>query len=174
MLRRGLPLLPAERIGHELGLVVPPEDQHLFWQAPTGEQPIAGWGTQIGTPGYSLDEAFERLEVPLRASLHLINEFESPADLGAYLTEALAHDRDVLVCYDYGTLWGTNSRNGHVNVFDRFDGDGVRLIDPGAQVPKWRRVSLEDLYRAMTIHGVDRSGGFWELTTAAPPSRPRP
>lgn len=163
MYRRGIPLVPAELLGYHLGLIVPEEDLPLFWKARSGEKPRAGWGTQISRAEFEPNGAFQRLGIPLTMKLRLIDEFEQAAEVRDYLEQAEQEDKDVLVCYDYGTLFGTGVRNGHINVFDRLTGGRVRLVDPERTVPKWRVVEVDKLFEAMKAHGPGRSGGFWEL-----------
>jgi hypothetical protein len=164
MFKWNLPLIPAEEIGHHLGLVVPKEELQYFWHGTTAEKPPrAGWGTRIYLPEFSLDSAFQRLKIPLRSELNLIDKFPDPASVRQYLERAELEDQDVLVCFDYGALHGTDYHGGHVNVFDRIDGNHVRLVDPETKVPKWRVVEVDKLFAAMKSHGPGKSGGFWKL-----------
>jgi hypothetical protein len=156
-------LVPAELLGYELGLIVPEEKLHLYWHARTGEMPRAGWGTQIYRPEFEPNAAFERLKLPLRMHLRLIDMFANTQEMRSYLEQAESEDTDVLACYDYGSLFDTDNHGGHVNVFDRLLGDEVRLIDPESTVPKWRPVKLDALFGAMKSHGPGKSGGLWEL-----------
>lgn len=163
MYRLNIPLVPAEQLGHHMGIVVPEEDAGLFWKATTGEMPQSGWGTRIYLPEFSLDTVFNRLNIPLAVEMRLINQFENPAQVREFLEAAQASDEDVLVCYQYGALFDTKSTGGHVNVFDRINEDDVRLVDPERTVPKWRTVKLDKLFDAMKAHGPEKSGGFWVL-----------
>lgn len=170
MYRQGLPLVPAEVLGHHLGIVVPEEDAQLFWKANTGDKPLAGWGTRIYMPEFTLDKAFARLEIPLAVELQLIDEFDGPGQVRDFLERAQENNEDVLVCYQYGALFDTDSTGGHVNVFDRIDGEEVRLVDPERTVPKWRVVKLEKLFEAMRAHGPEKSAGFWKLRSTKRPN----
>jgi hypothetical protein len=163
--RHGIPLVSAEALGYELGLTVPEEERELFWNARTGEKPTAGWGTQIGEQQYSPNAAFTRLGIPLSMSLDLIDSFDSIESMMKYLTDAENRGSDILVCYDYGALFDTDSHVGHVNVFDRIIDGKVRLVDPEQNVPKWRGVEPGALFDAMKRHGAEKSGGFWKLSS---------
>lgn len=82
-----------------------------------------------------------------------------------YLAGVEGGDKDVLVCYDYGTLFDTDYHGGHVCVMDRvYMAKGtMRIIDTEYKVPKWREVNMSKIYKAMKVHGNVKSGGFWEL-----------
>ncbi len=85
-----------------------------------------------------------------------------------YLNNLEHRDIDVLVCYDWGTLFDKDHHGGHLCVLDKVDikKKQVRIIDPEYDAPKWRVVSIDKLYDAMKYHGKDKSGGFWELSAA--------
>src|SRR4051794_40060347 len=78
MYRRSMPLVAQEELGYHLGLVVPPNDGHWYWNPRiSAKRPPAGYGTQIQRAEYSPDAAFERLGVPLRMITRLIDHFDS-------------------------------------------------------------------------------------------------
>jgi hypothetical protein len=166
MYKNSIPLVSQEDIGNVLGLTVPKEDAYLFKNPRTGERPRAGWGTQIYKDEYSPNVAFQKLQIPLQMELHLIDEFGSVKDVITFLSSQQDDNSDILVCYDYGTLFDTDSTSGHVNVFDGIDIDSqlITLIDPEQKVPKYRVVHAEKLFDAMVVHTKDKSGGFWKLS----------
>ena len=51
-------------------------------------------------------------------------------------------------------------------VFDRIEGDTVWMIDPEQNVPKFRAVPVEKLYRALKKHGADAFNGLILLEDA--------
>jgi len=165
MLRHNLPLTPAEVIGYNMGLVVPEDELDLFWNARTGPKPPAGYGTQAGKVQYGPNRVFKKLSIPLKMSWSLINKFENLDQFKKYLSKITSSDIDVLVCYDWGTLFHQDYHGGHVCVLDQvyLTKNKVRIIDPEYKSPKWREVTIDDLYEAMKYHGKDKSGGFWEL-----------
>ncbi len=137
-----------------------------FWNARTGERPPAGYGTQAGKKEYAPNAVFKKLNIPLKMTWSLINKFKNIDDFKNYLSKVEANDDDVLVCYDWGKLFGKDDyQGGHVCVLDRvyLDKNEVRIIDPEYDVPKWRVVNIDKLYEAMKFHGKEKSGGFWEL-----------
>ena len=165
MYRHNLPLIPAELIGCELGLTVPKSEIHLFWNARTGKEPKAGWGTRIGEKKFEPNAAFKRLKILLRMDLKLIYEFPTLSEFKTYLEKVEKDDLDVLTCFDWQTLFGEGNHGGHVCVLDKvfLERGEVRIIDPEFKSPKWRIVKLDKLYEAMKFHGKEKSGGFWEL-----------
>jgi hypothetical protein len=168
MLRHGIPLVPAELMGYHMGLTVPEKDMTYFYNPRTGEKPLSGYGTQAGKPAYGPNAVFRKLGVPLTMTWKLIDGFKSLSDYCDYLYQAEEHDNDILICYDWGTLFDDeNYHNGHVCVLDKVFNKSktLRFIDPDYYSPKWVTVSIEKLYEAMRYHGNEKSGGFWELHT---------
>jgi hypothetical protein len=169
MLKHNIPLVPAELMGHHMKLIVPKEDIFLFWNKniKTGEKPKAGYGTQltIGN-GLSINDVLNKLKIPLRMKRKLINQFENFKEFEKYF-ENFDYNKDVLACYDWGTLFDKDLRQGHVCVLDKTDLDKneVRIIDPSAIAPKWRIVKMVKLFQSMKIHGKDNGAGFWEFSS---------
>lgn len=165
MYKHGMKLLPQEYLAYHLGLIVPKEDRALFSTARTGKKPKAGYGTQIEKKEYSPNVVFPKLKIPLKMTYHSARDLDMPR-LSELLVTAEKGNKDLLVCFDTGALGKTKNHGGHVCVFDRIDAKKgmVRLIDPASSQPKWRTVSLEDLYRGMRYHW-NKSGGVWEFTS---------
>lgn len=165
MLRYNIPLIPAELLGYHMGLIVPADQNDLFWNMRTGEKPRSGYGTQAGNPTFSPNAVFKKLGIPLKMTWSLINKFKTFKDYQSYIMQIENSGKDVLVCFDWGTLFDEPEfRNGHVCVLDKVINDyEVRIIDPSEDAPKWKIVKTEKLYKAMQIHGNNKSGGFWEI-----------
>jgi hypothetical protein len=168
MLRHNIPLIPAELMGHHMKLVVPKEDTFLFWDKniKTGEKPKAGYGTQLTVgSGLSMNDVFNKLKIPLEMKRKLINQFENFGEFKKYF-ENFDPNKDVLVCYDWGTLFDKVIKQGHVCVIDKIDLDKseARIIDPSVKSPKWKNIKIEKLYKAMKVHGKDNGAGFWEFS----------
>lgn len=159
--------MEQETIGNALGLTVPQEDAHLFINPRIGDKPAAGWGTQIDKEDFSPNEAFRKLGIPLSMTTMFIDAFKSVDEVEDYLIKHQNSDSDILVCYDYGALFETDSHSGHVNVFDSYNESNrtVILIDPEQRVPKYHHVSIDKLFDALVAHGKERSGGFWQITS---------
>lgn len=167
MLRNHIPLVPVELIGYHMGLIVPEDTAHLFYHPRTGDRPPAGYGTQIGKPEYEPNTMFKTLNIPLQMSWSLIDKFTTLADFKQYLQQHQDTDYDILVCFDWPSLFDPSGQDhwGHVCVLDTIDVDNnqLRLIDPSPRSPKWVTVDIDQLYQSMCTHTKDNSGGFWEL-----------
>lgn len=162
MYRRGLPLIEQEEIAYELGLTVPESDSHLFHKVRTGKMPSSGWGTQIQEKDYSLQIFFDNYGLQLKFEIK--NSFKNSDELGRYLSKLQGDgDTDVILCFDYGKLWGLNRRGGHVCVLERIAGSEVHIIDPERNVPKRRTVNINSLFKAIDFHGEHNSTGVWVI-----------
>jgi hypothetical protein len=166
MYKNKIPLLPAEEIGYYMGLTLPPDAGHLFYNVRTSDSPptSAGYGTQIGTKGFTLDEAFSNLKIPLRSDLELADSIVDEGYLLKRLKEIESNNEDALICLNSSVLIGEYRPNsGHLVVFDRIANDKVRIIDPNPNQPKWRQIDIAVLFKSIKIHGNERSGGIWNI-----------
>lgn len=164
MLKNKIPLIPAEEIGKQLGLIVPETDKKYFWNVSVGTPHNSGYGTNINK--YPLKDFFSSYDIPLECIFVPISTFKSTQELSAQILKLLNKESSVLVCYDWGSLFGDNKKHwGHVCLLDHFDKQFnlVRMIDPDPDQPKWKYVSLEDLFDAMKFHGDEKSGGLWKF-----------
>jgi len=164
MYRHGLPLLPQDELGYALGLTVPEEDVSLFSKARTGMKPLSGWGTQIQNPKFEINKVLASLDIPLQVDVR--KDIKSIAELRKMLETIAKKDGDALLCFDYGMLWNEDRRGGHVAVFDHLEGGDVWIVDPLPNVPKLRRASLTQLFRAIDFHGPQNSCGVWVASPA--------
>jgi len=166
MYRNGIPLIPAEELGHHLGLTVPPEDGALFYDVRISDTSpfAAGYGTQIALPKYEPNKIFKELGIPLDFTLKLAAEFDDVASLMNELTEIEAANADALLCFNHGVMRGEYQLNsGHVTVFDKIVDGKVRLVDASWKQPKWRLVEPSLLFDAIMRHGDENSGGVWHF-----------
>ena len=168
MYRHGIPLVPQELLGYYLGLTVSKENKYLFWNPRTGKRPPSGWGTQASRKRYSMNKAFQKLGIPIKARQLLISEFNDD-EYREYLKQIEKNDMDVMVCFDHRVLnrerkTKRGKHQGHLCVIDRVDlkNNKVRLIDPSPKHPKWRVVDIDDLKQATDWH-YPKAGGFWEF-----------
>lgn len=161
MHRHNIPLHSAELLGHHLGLIVDSDHAKYFWNVSTGDRPSSGYGTRISLPEYSLDSMFQKLNIPLKSNLQFINNFPTLKLFCDYLERTKVNAQDVLVCYDWPTLFDPTIADhwGHVCVLDKIDLNNgeLRLIDPSPNSAKWVTVKIADMYRAMQIHGEKNS-----------------
>lgn len=166
MYKHNIPLIPAEKIGYYLGLIVHPDRKKLFYNVRTSpNKPSAGYGTRIYDPKFEPNNAFRKLGIPLVFEKKLINEFSSPSEILDYLKNTEDKDKDVLLCFNHGVLVNDLSKNwGHVCVFDRIIDGKIRIIDPSPDQPKWKLTTIEKMFDAMKKHGEQKSAGFWEIS----------
>jgi len=164
MVRRGVDLVDQETIANELGLIVPDKDKHLYKDARTGPKPKAGYGTQVLTKEFSdkydINKFFKKYNIPLKFTHFYPSDKE---DLTKQLLDLLSNDHDIAVSFSYGRLYGTDYLGGHLSLVDEFDDDTgtVTLVDPERNVPKFREVSIDDLFKAIKHHGKQNAAGFW-------------
>lgn len=163
MYKLGLPLMPAEVIGYYMGLIVPPESKHLFHNMRVSDKkPLAGYGTRINLPEFEPNMALKNAGIPLSVTQKLISHFHTAATLADELRRVETADSNALLCFNQKALTGNPDKDwGHVVVFDRVFDDKVRFVDPSPVDPKWRTVSIDVLFGAMTEHGDVRAGGVW-------------
>ncbi len=167
MYRNGIPLIPAEELGHHLGLTVDPDSEPLFYDVRVSETPPsgAGYGTQIYQPEYDPNKVFPQLGIPLEFTSRLVGEsIHSEDDLMRELREIEDQDEDALLCFNHGVIRGAYEPfTGHVVVFDRVLGSGVRVVDASWRQPKWRVIDSALLFDAVRQHGPENSGGVWRF-----------
>jgi len=169
MLRHKMPLISAELMGNRMGLVVPKTELNLFWSAKTGPRPKTGYGVRLGKKGYEPDAVLKELGIHLKMNLFLIDKFKDLGQVEKYLGSVSKTDKDVLVCFDSGVLFGgAGERTGHVCVLDKIfpERNEARIIDPGYRAPKWRLAKIDKLFEAMKCHGKASYAGFWEIVPA--------
>ena len=166
MYKNNIPLIPAEELGFHLGLVVPPSEARLFYNARTSEtKPPAGYGTRIYLGEFAPNTAFKKLEIPLTLTMHPIANFDTVEDVFGFLLKAEENDKDILFCFNHGALIDDPSRDGgHLVLFDRMIDSQIRIIDPSPTHPKWRNVTIQKMFEAMKKHGEKpTAAGLWEL-----------
>ncbi len=160
LLKRGLPLISQEDIGYDLGLTVPLKDKKLFNKVRTGKKPNAGWGTQVGKTIYSINHFFNKNKINLKEEYLFLTKVE---DIKEFLKENL-EVKDIIVCFDYKTLYGKGENTGHVSIIGSLNGGHLALIDPLYREPKYRKISLTKLSKAIEKHGKDKRGGLWIIS----------
>ncbi len=166
MYKNGIPLVPAEELGYHLGLVVPLSEARLFFNARTSAvTPPAGYGTRIYMEEFTPNAAFQKLHIPLTLEVKKIREFNSSEEVFDFITDAEKEDKDILFCFNHGSLIDDPKRDwGHLVLFDRIIGGHYRIIDPSPGHPKWRLVTPEKMFAAMKKHGEKpTAAGLWEV-----------
>lgn len=169
MYRHNIPLIPAEEIGYHLGLIVPPEDKHLFYKVRTSDNPplAAGYGTNISAPEFTPNKALKTLGIPLIFSQVLASEMLDEGGLLRLLEDAESRDIDALLCFNHGVVKGQyEPHSGHVVVFDRVVDGEIRVVDASPRQSKWRQIELSILFDAIKQHGDENCGGIWYFKLA--------
>lgn len=166
MYRHKIPLVPQEQMGHYLGLIVPKDQMFLFYKGETGPRPKGGYGTRIYMKQYYPDEAFKKLQIPLRMIFHPVDEFKDEKALEKLLKKIEKADDDAVLCFDYGTLHDHEYVGGHAVVFDRVIDGKARIVDPWFELPKWQVHPFTKILEAMKKHGKEQMGGVWEFVTS--------
>jgi hypothetical protein len=160
--RRGFEQLPQAVIATELGLVVPPRLRDVFPTAGVSENK-RDWGVHPQHEGTSLKSLFARHDLPLSELFYLPSHIPSSFGYADFLISNLEFGNDVIVGYDYATVFGVGGNVGHVNLICDVDSvqDFACLLDPEFvdQGPQW--VKIKDL-----INGIRaQQDGFWVIGT---------
>lgn len=164
MYRHNIPLIAQDVLAYELGLTVPKKDTHIFRKVHTNKKPTSGWGTQIQLGKYRPNNVFPRLNIPLHIDQYFLKDFKNIEGLKSILIGIQNNNTDALLCFDYGRLWDKPGSGGHVCVFESLEDDTVNIIDPERNVPKFRSVPIEKLYKAMRFYGDSNSTGVWVVS----------
>lgn len=148
-----------------MGLIVPKEDVHLFYNPRTGERPASGYGTQIQKDEYHPDKAFATLNIPLKMIFHPIDDFKDETELADFISNKIVDDTDLVVSFSNAEFSDGQIQGGHVCIVDRIftDKGTIRLIDPERCEPKWQTHQISKIFKAMQKHGTDKMGGVWEF-----------
>ncbi len=155
--KNGISLLSQEEIGKELGLVVPEDIKDLFNYVETAKEPPigSGFGTRIQQEEFSMPKLIQKQGWPFTFEPLLASKFKTVDDFSSKLMEFIDADSDALVCFQ------NDHDAGHVCVVDTINDYGVRLIDPSQHFPKWRLMSVQELFDRVQSHGDDNYGGIW-------------
>jgi hypothetical protein len=166
--RRGFDCLSQDEIGHQLGLIVPKEPEHLFERVRTGPEPKAGYGTQTSKEEFSIAGYFRRNGLPLKL---VKTQPHSLDELHSQLTVSIQNGDDVIICYNSRLLFGDGD-NEHVSLVQELDLETRHLlvVDPAIDVPKLRETTLDRLYEVLNAHDVNDHGGLWIVSSRTPTS----
>jgi hypothetical protein len=164
MYKLGIPLVPQELLGYQLGLIVSKENKNLFWNTRIGKEPKTGYGTQMFKKQYEINLVFEKLKIPLKVINHPINSFKTKKEIISYISNCVQEDKNIVVLLRSGILNNSDSTNGHACVIDRIypAKDTIRLIDPSVSYAKWREFKIDEFIKAVRLHPTGE-GRFLEL-----------
>lgn len=159
--RRGIAHEDQESIGFDLGLIVPEDKANLFAKVRTGDRLASGWGTQVQEERYSLNSYFRKRSILLKESYFFADDISNVSE---FIFDNLRKDNGIIVCFNNKSLYGSGDW-GHVSLVQELDSGVVTLVDPEDIPNKIRTVLLDDLVRAMRLHGRQNRGGFWIIST---------
>ena len=91
------------------------------------------------------------------------SQIPSEQSLQETLSDLAKENADVLLSFAYEELWGGEKESGHVCIFDKIVGDNVWMIDPEQEVPKFRKATIQNFYRAIRKHDIDAFNGLFLL-----------
>ena len=171
MLRHHIPLIPAELLGHHLGLVVREEDSGHFYNARTAAaEPEDGYGTHVNSARGDVNTVFEKLSIPLRMEIIKAADIGTAQDFADKIAAALDAELDVLLCIRWRDVIDEDTsvepvdlHVGHIVIVDRMEGETIRLIDC-ARGKKWKTYKTDYLFNAMKAHEGKPAAGIWIIT----------
>jgi hypothetical protein len=165
MYKLGLPLMPQELLGYDLGLILDKKHKNLFWNVRVGKRPPAGYGTRMYEKKYEANSVFKKLKIPLKITSHEIDAFKTKAELVRFLDKGIGANKDFIAILNSDVLNNTNNNNGHACVIDRIylAKNLIRLIDPSPKQAKWREITINKLIKAIKLHPAGK-GRILELT----------
>jgi hypothetical protein len=156
--RRNLPTLSQESIARELDLVVPLElaGRHPWARLSDKE---ADWGVHPQTTQASLSSFFHRHCLPIQELFYRPSSIFG-RDYADFIATNLALDNDLIVGYDYASVFGAGSHAGHVSlvVGVERERDLIHLVDP-EQPTAQLTASLEGIVKGSEA----RRDGFWVI-----------
>ena len=156
--RRGLEPIPQKLIAVELGLVVPLRLQNSFPLACISED-SRDWGVHPQDERTSLKGFFDRQRIPLEEKFYLSSQIPTSFGYAEFLSLALESGNDVIVGYDYATVFRSGGNVGHVSLICDVDSakDVAWILDPESADEGPMHVLLRDL-----VAGVrTQRDGFW-------------
>jgi hypothetical protein len=164
--RRGMTTPEQEKIGYELGLIVPEEMAHRFHRVRTDSKPPSGgWGTQTGLEEFSIGQYFERHHLPLRIVEYPASEIPDLETFLAFLAHHLKQGDDVVACFDQQHLLGTGDTE-HVSLVQAVGRGFVALVDPAEDSPGLYHVQATQLLEALRARRTGRFG-LWVISSGS-------
>lgn len=162
--RRGLKYQSQEKIGYQLGLVVPPEYKDHFTRVRSGPEPKAGYGTQTSEEQFSIPNYFRKNNLPLKLTKRQPAHYQ---ELKRNLKNSLSRGDDVIICYNRQLLFGDGDME-HVSLIQGFDhkSDRVLIVDPAIGMPAYQTVSLGKLFDVLISNRANEQKGLWIIRSS--------
>jgi len=154
--------LPQAASASLLGLTVPLRLAHLYSGATVSEDRLK-WGVHPQNRETSITKLFEHY------NLHLVETFVSPLQVPSsygyaeFIGTQLDAGNDIVVGYDYASVFSAGANVGHVSLISEVDGsaDLVWLVDPEDSGDDPRPVSMRRLITGIRA----QKDGFWLIGT---------
>lgn len=153
--RRNLTTYPQAEIAYHLDLVVSPELIAKYPRARVSADE-KDWGVHPQSDRTTIEEFLRKQGIPL--VFKYISAKEVPTDsVTDFLSDNLCQDNDIMVGYDYATVFEEGKNVGHVSLIRSVNTslETVELLDP--EHADTIMVRLKDLIRGV-LHQRD---GFW-------------
>ncbi len=152
--RRELPRFEQEILAYELGLVIPDRLREKYPKAKISNEDNL-WG--VHTEENSISDMFSKYNIPLVEKYYHYLEIP-PSNYYDFLQAHLVADNDIIVGYDYATVFLKGSHVGHVSLIYKVDDphDIVYLVDPDIPDTNLQKVNMRTL-----LSGTRLGGGIW-------------
>jgi len=162
--RRCLEFTSQDEIGYQLGLIVPKEKIHLFSKARTGRMPKTGWGTQTEKKQYSINNYFNKNNLPLKLTNYNMQKIEN---VSKFISQNIMKNNDIIICYNSRLLFGEGDIE-HVSLIQEIDDENhdLTIIDPAVEIPKIIKIKLHELTRVLESQEINKKGDFWIVSSA--------
>lgn len=160
--KRNLPVMSQDEIGWDLGLVVPSKIKSEFVKVRSGPEPKAGYGTQTSKPEFSIENYFNRNQLPLS----ITRLFPSSCKEMIRIIElAMKQEHDIVLCFNSKHLFGNGDLE-HVALIEAFNKASglVTIIDPAIGVPKVRFTTSMDIFNTIQNHSISGNSGLWIIS----------
>lgn len=155
------PLLSQEEIWWNLWLIVSEDDAWLFGNVRTWTEPHSWRWTQVYKIPYSVNWFFRKNKMRLmEKNFFLTKVWESRK----FIQDSIDLDNDIIVCFNYAKLYWEWNDWWHLSVIESMEWDEITLIDPSYNTPKFRKVALKDLLKAVSYHWKENVWWFWLIT----------
>jgi hypothetical protein len=156
--RRGFKTFTQEEIAKALGLVVPPSLASQYpWASVSDDEALWGVHPQVETT--SLNRFFQLHGIPL-SEVFWPGSRLSPVEYRQFATAQLALGNDIVVGYDFRTVFGSGRHRGHVSLVcgAHHESDSLWLVDPDS--PTLLLAPVASLALGIWV----RRDGFWVIS----------
>ncbi len=115
-------------------------------------------GTQINKESCSIQNYFLNHKIPLKFEYFYITDLVTARE---FLINNI--NNDIITCYKRGVMFNKKMDGGHATLVEKIENDIITLIYPEDNLG-YRKVSLENLLKAIEYHGKENMAGFWLIS----------